>query len=556
MANFTHYQMQVIQNMTGLEPVRDVLTGELFIPQYEGQRTAINVSSEAGVEAVLRERYKNDPYYMATAADLDAHYAAESERTGIPQAATQAEYNQLTGGSNDSRLGRKVQEAMVQLTGGGANRFWRTASGLGDWQPMDADKKFIGDFDEAGNFISAYGVDEDIRHLTGLNMFGDEQEATNVGGFNDPFGGGFDEPGGETVDTSALDEVRSLHPWASDLGLIDMISDLVVDGASPDQIIVQVRASDPYKKQFPGMRSPDGTRRYATEAAYLSAIGEYREILKNFGAYDPATDTPMSYVAFMDAGIDPNELVDRFDMYRALEEGSDEMTDAFYVYAGMTVSVDDLFQATVSPQFRNELANEFDRQVANQPLDYVTFIDRAREMSTDAVVKAMETMQGNTALTGTAVSKVLAMDPEFGRYLMGALFNNSTDAAGTSTMTLDQLKHTFAAAVMGSAASEAGWEIPSLARIEEFRRAGIESSDLRAAYHNLSNKAPMLTGMVQRANRGSSFSQGLYEETLLGESSELGFALAAEEARGKGAGGFQTGQQGRRFTQPGRSLSY
>ena len=30
------YQMHVIANATGLQPVRDVITGDLFIPQFEG----------------------------------------------------------------------------------------------------------------------------------------------------------------------------------------------------------------------------------------------------------------------------------------------------------------------------------------------------------------------------------------------------------------------------------------------------------------------------------------------------------------------------------------
>ena len=193
--------------------------------------------------------------------------------------------------------------------------------------------------------------------------------------------------------TNLVAELVGKYPWAKELGFLDLIKRLAVEDATADQIVAEVRASDQYKKQFPGFSDLSGVRRFRDEAEYLRTRDDLRQVLKDFGVYDPATDSPMDYVAFFDAGIDANELTERFGVYRELERGSQELRDAFYVYGGLDVTVDDLFQAVVSPQFRQELQNEYDRSVAAQPLDYGTYIERAREVSTARVVETMERLR-------------------------------------------------------------------------------------------------------------------------------------------------------------------
>ena len=349
--------------------------------------------------------------------------------------------------------------------------------------------------------------------------------------------------------------IASSFPWAVELGFLDLIKDLVVDGAGAEQIIAEVRQSSQYQQRFPGMIGPDGIRRYRTEGEYLTAVEGYRGVLKDYGEYDRATDTPMSYVAFMDAGIDANELTDRFATYRSIQAGSQELKDAFFVYAGMEVGDEDLYQAVVSPQFREELTNEYDVTVANGTLDYETFIDRARQVSTAAVVKTLETLAARNATTGAMVSRIMSMDPAYGRDLIASLFTGGdSNAATTRTLSLGELTEAFSAAVMGSAATEAGWAIPTKDRLEEFRAAGIEASTLRQLYDGMKLRSPALAGMVSRTGRGSEFGQEMVEETFLGESSELEYAQAAETALGARGGGFSTTQEGRRFAQRGRSL--
>ena len=61
-------------------------------------------------------------------------------------------------------------------------------------------------------------------------------------------------------------EITEAFPWAVELGFLDLIKTLVVDGASAEQIIAEVRQSLQYQQRFPGMVGPDGIRRYRTEA--------------------------------------------------------------------------------------------------------------------------------------------------------------------------------------------------------------------------------------------------------------------------------------------------
>ena len=165
-------------------------------------------------------------------------------------------------------------------------------------------------------------------------------------------------------------------------------------------------------------------------------------------------------------------------------------------------------------------------------------------------------MQARGDMTGTAVSRVLQLDPVFGQELMGALFTGGGSAADTQTLSLSELTKAYEYAIMGGAASNAGFAIPDKARLEEFRQAGIDSAKLTSAYSNLGQRAGALSGMLDRANRGNTLSRDLFDEELLGRSREIQFAQAGERALGARGGGFQMGQEGRRFTQTGRSTRF
>lgn len=560
----------------GIKPTQDVVTGSWFIPEFEGQRTAAAVTNREDVTAALTARFQNDPYYSTTAQDLYDFYEEEALRTGVPNAGPSEDELAFLG---PDRIQRKVDNVMSKLEGGfnpkteyvnpdtgeafEPNRFLRTAAGLGNWEAQRFGEVIEGaagvprnkDFDtimtllESGTPVTGQPP---VIPQAGMSASNVPASTTNLG----DQGGVYNQNPSNQVAAGLVAEISADFPWASEFGFLDMIKELAIEDATAEQIVAELRASDVYKQNFPGMAGAGGIRRFDNEAAYITARRNIRNVLKDYGAYDPATDSPMDYVAFFDAGIDSNELKERFDVYRELERGSQDLRNAFFVYGGMDVSVDDLFQAVVSPQFREELVNTYDQKVASQPLDYATYIDRARQVSTNNVVETLERMQARGDMTGTAVSRVLQLDPVFGQELMGALFTGGGSAADTQTLSLSELTKAYEYAIMGGAASNAGFAIPDKARLEEFRQAGIDSAKLTSAYSNLGQRAGALSGMLDRANRGNTLSRDLFDEELLGRSREIQFAQAGERALGARGGGFQMGQEGRRFTQTGRSTRF
>lgn len=358
----------------------------------------------------------------------------------------------------------------------------------------------------------------------------------------------------ETAPVAARDEIAALYPWASTLGLIDLISGLVAADASADEVIATVRGSEPYRAQFPGMIGPDGTRRYATERAYLDQVQGYRDVLQEAGWYDERTDSPQDYVAFMEGGIDPNELRERAVVYQQLESGSQELRDAFYVYGGMDVTVDDLFQAVVAPEFGQRLQDEYNRQVTGTTLDYETYISRATERGLDNVADLLGTMAGQGLITSEAVARIQELDPSFAREVMGAIANE-----GDRTLNLHELSYAFQYALLGSAATEAGLEAPTREMVEKLRSAGVERARAAQVYGQYSTGVEALRGMTQRAGMADITQAQFAEAGLLNEAESVDLverARGLEAQLGRRAGGFQTGQQGGRITQRGRRGQY
>ncbi|KKL61180.1 hypothetical protein LCGC14_2197920, partial [marine sediment metagenome] len=280
--------------------------------------------------------------------------------------------------------------------------------------------------------------------------------------------------------TPLLDQLRSQYPWLQVIGLDQFVVDAIRNGALVDEVLGKVRQTTQYKARFPGLVKADGTRRFSNEAEYLREEQAYRQVLIDFGAFDPDQDSAYDYLSFMDQGITSEQLKTRFQVYRSLERGSTELRDAFYVYAGMQVSVDDLYQAVVSPEFRQQMVSTYDETVAKQDLDYETYITRATERGLERVVETLRNMQTLGLVTGSAVSQMMSIDPNFAREMMGALFQST--GAATGTMSVDELLSSFDYALIGSAAQQSGFVLPTKERLEEFRSAGVDRARALRGY--------------------------------------------------------------------------
>jgi len=342
-----------------------------------------------------------------------------------------------------------------------------------------------------------------------------------------------------------------MFPWAKDW--FGDILGWVTEGFEGDGILAKIRSDEKYAAMFPGMSRRDGTMRFANEATYLQTVDNYRQTLNDFGFYDPSTESAQDYAALMETGVDVNELGDRLATYRELENGSEELRDAFYVHAGLTVTVDDLFDAVIDPDKRNQLENAYNEATTSGTTDYETFIQRATTVGVERLTKKLGGLQSSGQITQKQVSDVLRMDPMFAQNLMGAIFQNPN---GEQFLGLEAMESAFEYAVLGSAASEAGFTMPEKETLDKFIAQGIDGEKLRSAYNTLGQRQSALQGMMSRAtstNVSANAVQEAFEGSLLGESSDLRYAQSAESALGQAGGGFSAQRVGKRIAQPGRS---
>ena len=348
---------------------------------------------------------------------------------------------------------------------------------------------------------------------------------------------------------SSLD-IEGLYPWSVELGLTDRLADFVLDGAADERIVATIRSSEEYRRMFPGMTGPGGQRRFSSEREYLQQVQSYRTVLTQAGMYDDTTESPLDYVGFMENNIAPDELRERVSLYTQIQSGSQELKDQFFIYAGMELTDDDLFQAVVSPEFGQALQDEFDSTVASNPFDYETYISRATERGLANVSTLLSEMQAEGLVSAEAIQRIRGIDPDFAREVMGALANQ-----GDSTLGYDALSYAFQYALLGSAATEQGLTAPSADMVERLRAAGVDRSKAMSAYGSYANTKNMLEGMVQR-HTGQGFDQEQFEEaSMLGTGDSLDLlsrAQGLEQAHAKRSGGFQMTQQGTRFAQQGR----
>tara|TARA_B100000470_G_scaffold221712_1_gene212880 strand:- start:9506 stop:10984 length:1479 start_codon:yes stop_codon:yes gene_type:complete len=349
-------------------------------------------------------------------------------------------------------------------------------------------------------------------------------------------------------------EFIGLYPWAA--GWADKIIGWVQDGLSGDGLLANLRASDEWKLKFPGMYTEDGSMRFRNEAEYMITVEDYREQLKGHGFYDSATESATDYSALMTAGIDANELGDRLGTWRELESGSQELRDAFFIHAGLDVTVDDLFEAVIDPEKKKLLEDAYNAATTTDTMDYETFIQRATTVGVERLTKSLGALQESGQVSEAGVRRVLQMEPWFAQNLMGAIWQNTS--AGGQSLNLEELESAFEYAVLGSAATEAGFSMPDTETLEKFISQGIDGARLRTAYNSLGQRKSALQGMMRRASGGTSVTtdqvQSEFEGSILGESSTLRYAQSAESALGQAGGGFAAQRAGNRLAQPGRSV--
>jgi len=352
-------------------------------------------------------------------------------------------------------------------------------------------------------------------------------------------------------------ELNATFPWLAQLGIgVDWFRDVAVNVTSEEELVGKLRQTPQYKVRFPGLYRADGTLRM-TEAQYLAREDDYRTLLKQFGRPDYAYNDPRDFQGFFNGDIDPNELKTRFETYTRLQQSGQDVIDAFYVYAGQRIGIDDLYAATVDPMAQDKLVQEYTERTSSRSLDYQTFITRATEAGLSRVSARLTELQSSGVLQGGAISEVTKIDPTFARSIIDALYHgggNPNDPL-TRTLNLSELTSAFEYAAIGAAAKGNGLDMPTKERVAEIRAAGVDRAKAMEGYANFGQNKNYYQSVVERAGRGNFGQQNFEAAAFLGSGADqlrLQQGLEADKALGQDQGQAQItqGKQGQ-FQQKG-----
>jgi hypothetical protein len=344
------------------------------------------------------------------------------------------------------------------------------------------------------------------------------------------------QPTSDTRSTNDLvSQLRFLFPWFDEIGMSpEWFQELAATSSTPEEVVLRLRQEPAYRRRFPGLWREDGSLRMS-EAEYLQSEKNKRQLLRQYGFNEADYDTPSKLAGFFEAEVDDNELQERLDTYARLRDGSQAVRDAFYVYAGLDVSVDDLFEATVNKDFEAQLSGAYRERLA-AGFDYETFITRATERA-GARVAELVSRQDNTLTIQNIPS-----DPAVSRQILDVLY--STGNTGGQTLSLQELLASYEEAVIGAAAAGAGLGIPTKDRVAQIRAAGIERARAQQAYLEFGRRAGSLGAAGQRI--GEDVNRTRFEDAaFFGSASAtraLEMASAAEKAAGAAGGSFRFGE--------------
>ena len=334
---------------------------------------------------------------------------------------------------------------------------------------------------------------------------------------------------------SGAEYLYGMFSWMRRLNLGGQLNGWLVEGLAGGALLGALRQTPQYQAMFPYIRRSDGTMRQ-TESDYLKTEEAYRKVHRQYGRRVPTS--PWEFGAYYEGEIAPDELEERFQLWDYLDRNTQDERDAFYVYAGMSPSTSDLYQAVVDPGAYRGLVDEYNQRVAAQPLDYETWITRATEAGLSRVIRTLEDLQGANVVTGSAISTVRNVSPDFSRQMMDVLYHGGAPTEGPF-LGLKQLMHAFEEAMIGSAATAQGLRLPSVEKVRLLRSAGVDRAKAMEKYGEYVGSENLLRSLVRRTGRTSEFGQSEYENaTFLGgeQAFNLAQGKALEESFAQGSG--------------------
>jgi hypothetical protein len=355
-------------------------------------------------------------------------------------------------------------------------------------------------------------------------------------------------------------ELQELHPWLRDLGLTTQwLQQAVAESPSAAELTARIRATPQYKKRFQGITRTDGTQRW-TEAQHVQREDQIRNLLRQYGVnVQNEYRTPQSLVAFHESEMALDEVRDRLEIWQFVKTSGQTVKDAFYVYAGLSLKDDDLFEALVDGGREQELFRQYNAGRAALAPDYAGFITRATQVGNQRVASELQNLQRRGVLTGQAVQRILSIDPNFARQMMDAIYTGGDPTPGKAgALDLQHLLSSYEFASIGAAAKEAGLALPTRERLAEIRAAGVDRARAMEGYRNFGRDRTRLASAIQRA-RGVAFGQTQFEQAeFLGNAAQarnLQSGIQYMEAAGKTQGSFRFTEDRGRLTQRGLSVA-
>lgn len=338
-------------------------------------------------------------------------------------------------------------------------------------------------------------------------------------------------------------DLAEQFPWMRQIGLTaSSIQQMVATSASAAELTTKIRNTPQYRARFVGLYRSDGSVRM-TEAEYLRTEQSYRDLMRQAGVnVDIEYATPTSLIGFFQSEVSPDELRDRLQVWNQIRQASAAQKDAFYVYAGLDISDDDLYEAAVDPAREQALYDSYNAARAAEPLNYNLWIKRATNAGLRRVAKTLKDLQQQGALTGAAVQKILDVNPDFAERLMDTIYHGGDPGGASGLLSLTEMLDAFEFSAIGAAAENAGLNLPTKERLAQIRAAGVDRAKAIQAYQDFGRQQAIISAAVQRA-RGHGYGQKAFEAaTFLGNaetSRMLEQGLAYMEGAGQEQGAFR-----------------
>jgi hypothetical protein len=128
----------------------------------------------------------------------------------------------------------------------------------------------------------------------------------------------------EAPSQSAIAYIRSTLAGygLGDLG--DWAYQKLIGGDSIEQIFLDMRDTDTYKRRFPAMAELSKRGEALSEAEYISTEKAYKQVMSAYGLPKGFYDTPDDFTRFMVGSVAPAELNDRVREYNTAVMGDTE----------------------------------------------------------------------------------------------------------------------------------------------------------------------------------------------------------------------------------------